>query len=148
MGVCSAPWPASLRYLPDSFGTNSNGYPFALPVLLHPWKRCTALPRRRKCATSLITAWEERKRVAELNLVAGKRAKISEAYASALSYFAASEAFLAEDCWEQDHALAFELVLNHAEYEFPTGLLTEVELPERRLAQIKTAVCSFRQPQE
>jgi predicted ATPase len=42
-------------------------------------------------AASLITALEERKRVAELNLVAGKRAKFSEAYGSALNYFAASE---------------------------------------------------------
>jgi hypothetical protein len=56
-------------------------------------------------ATSLISALEERKRVAELNLVAGKRAKFSEAYSSALNYFAASEAFLAEDCWDRDHRL-------------------------------------------
>ena len=76
-------------------------------------------------ATPLITALEERKRVAELNLVAGKRAKISEAYASALNYLAASEAFLAEDCWHRDHALAFDVALNRAECEFRTGLLTE-----------------------
>jgi PAS domain S-box-containing protein len=78
-------------------------------------------------APSLITALEERKRVAELNLVAGKRAKSSEAYAYALNYFAASEAFLAEDCWDQDHALAFDVALNRAECEFRTGLLTEAD---------------------
>jgi predicted ATPase len=78
-------------------------------------------------AAPLITAVEERKRVAELNLVAGKRAKISEAYASALNFFAASEAFLAGDCWDRDHALAFDVLLNSAECEFRTGLLTEAE---------------------
>src|SRR5262249_28260981 len=70
---------------------------------------------------------EERKRVAELNLIAGKRAKRSEAYTSALNYLAASEAFLAEDCWRRDHALTFDVALNRAECEFRTGLLTEAD---------------------
>src|SRR5260370_1004460 len=30
--VGAAPWPARLRYLPDSFGTNSSGSRFVLPV--------------------------------------------------------------------------------------------------------------------
>ena len=38
---------------------------------------------------ALITSREERERVAELNLIAGKRAKASTAYASALTYLAA-----------------------------------------------------------
>ena len=36
---------------------------------------------------ALITSREERDRIAELNLIAGKRAKVSTAYASALKYF-------------------------------------------------------------
>ena len=40
---------------------------------------------------------EEREQVAELNLIAGKRAKASTAYASALNYLAAGAALLAED---------------------------------------------------
>ena len=56
-------------------------------------------------AAPLITALDERKRVANLNLAAGKRAKTSEAYTSAQTYFAASDAFLAENCWDQDYAL-------------------------------------------
>ena len=40
---------------------------------------------------------------------------------------AASEAFLAEDCWRWDHALAFDVALNRAECEFRTGLLTEAD---------------------
>jgi predicted ATPase len=46
---------------------------------------------------TLITAPDERERVAELNLIAGKRAKTSTAYASALTYLAAGRVLLAED---------------------------------------------------
>jgi PAS domain S-box-containing protein len=45
----------------------------------------------------LITSAEERERVAELNLIAGRRAKISTAYASALAYLTASRALLTDD---------------------------------------------------
>src|SRR5262249_22819777 len=48
-----------------------------------------------------ITATGERERVAQLNLMAGQRAKMATAYASALTYLAAGRALLAEDCWEQ-----------------------------------------------
>src|SRR4029077_16127479 len=50
---------------------------------------------------ALIQSREERERVAELNLIAGKRAKTSTAYASALSYLAAGRALLADDSWER-----------------------------------------------
>jgi len=86
-------------------------------------------------AASLIKALDERKRVAELNFIAGKRAKVSEAYASALNYFAASEAFLPEDCWDQDRTLAFEVGLNRAECEFRTGLLTQADYRLSMLSQ-------------
>ena len=46
---------------------------------------------------ALITAREEREQLAELNLIAGKRAKASTAYASALAYLVAGAALLAED---------------------------------------------------
>jgi hypothetical protein len=101
-------------------------------------------------AAPLITALDERKRVAELNLAAGKRAKTSEAYASAQTYFAASDAFLAENCWDQDYALAFEVALNRAECAFRTGLLTEADerlsmLWERAANQIdRSAVTCLR----
>ena len=48
--------------------------------------------------TTLITARDEREQLAELNLIAGKRAKLSTAYASALNYLVAGSALLAEDC--------------------------------------------------
>ena len=49
----------------------------------------------------LITSAEERERVAELNLIAGRRAKMSTAYASALAYLAAGRALLTEESWDR-----------------------------------------------
>ena len=70
---------------------------------------------------TLITAREEREQLAELNLIAGKRAKASTAYASALTYLTAGAALLPEDCWERRHELTFALELHRAECEFLTG---------------------------
>ncbi|WP_437747614.1 AAA family ATPase [Sorangium sp. So ce1504] len=75
----------------------------------------------------LITSWEERERVAELNLVAGKRAKASTAYASALAYLTAGAALLAEDGWSLRYELIFALELHRAECEFLTGELSAAE---------------------
>jgi len=60
----------------------------------------------------LITSLDEREQLAELNLAAGKRAKASSAYASALTYLTAGAALLPEDAWERRQALAFELELH------------------------------------
>src|SRR6202040_2960753 len=73
---------------------------------------------------ALISSQEERDQVAELNLLAGKRARASTAYASALNYLVAGTALLADDCWERRHELAFTLELHRAECEFLTGELT------------------------
>ena len=47
----------------------------------------------------LISSIEERERVAGLNLIAGRRAKSSTAYASALKYLGAGNALLTEETW-------------------------------------------------
>src|SRR4029077_2025381 len=57
----------------------------------------------------LITSREEREQLAELNLIAGKRAKASTAYTSALNYLIAGAALLADETWERRHELAFQL---------------------------------------
>ena len=84
---------------------------------------------------TLITARDEREQLAELNLIAGKRAKASTAYTSALAYLVAGRALLAEDCWERRHELIFALELDRAECEFLTGELAETE---QRLAALST----------
>jgi predicted ATPase len=87
---------------------------------------------------ALITEQEEREQLAELNLIAGTRAKNSTAYASALTYLLAGAALLAEDCWERQHALAFALELHRADCELWTGALPSVE--ERLAALAARAV--------
>jgi PAS domain S-box-containing protein len=72
-------------------------------------------------SAALITSSEERERVAQLNLIAGQRARASTAYASALAYLAAGAALLPADEWERRPALAFALNLQRAECEFLTG---------------------------
>ena len=80
---------------------------------------------------ALITSAEERERLAELNLMAGRRAKASTAYASALTYFTAGAGLLANDCWARRPELTFALELHRAECEFLTG---ELAAAETRLA--------------
>lgn len=70
---------------------------------------------------SLVSLQSERELLAELNLIAGQRAKASTANSSALSYLSAGAEMLGDDCWERRHELAFALELNRAECEFLTG---------------------------
>jgi len=70
---------------------------------------------------ALIASREERERAAELNLVAGKRARGATAYASALSYFAAGAGLLGEDRWDSRYELAFALELHRAECQYLVG---------------------------
>jgi PAS domain S-box-containing protein len=72
----------------------------------------------------LITSENERFQLAELNLVASKRAKASTAYASALHYSIAGAALLTNDCWESRHDLAYQMEFHRAECEFLTNELT------------------------
>jgi PAS domain S-box-containing protein len=74
-----------------------------------------------------VVSREEREHLAELNLLAGKRAKASAAYASALSYLVAGATLLPHDTWESRHELTFAFELHRAECEFLTGALTQAE---------------------
>jgi PAS domain S-box-containing protein len=76
---------------------------------------------------ALISSREEREHLAELNLSAGKHAKGSTAYASALKYLVAGAALLADDCWERRRDLIFTLELERAECEFLTGELAAAD---------------------
>src|SRR5262249_14532617 len=58
---------------------------------------------------TMITSQEERENLAELNLIAGKRAKASTAYASALKYLIAGAALLGDNCWERRRDLVYAL---------------------------------------
>ena len=76
----------------------------------------------------LIHSLDERERLAELNLVAGKRAKSSTAHASALMLFAAGAALLSDYSWERCYALTFALTIQQAECEYLTGDFASAEI--------------------
>src|SRR5262249_33711424 len=76
---------------------------------------------------SLIDSVEERIQVSKLNLVAGKRARASTAYVSALAYLKAGRTLLPEDSWECHYHLNFALEYHLAECEFLTGNLSQSE---------------------
>ena len=87
----------------------------------------------------LINSDEEREQVAELNLLAGRRAKASTAHASALKYLAIGADLLPETAWEQRHDLIFALELLRAECEFLTG---DLAAAESRLAMLSSRAAS------
>lgn len=75
----------------------------------------------------LIESSSERERVADLNLTAGRRAKVSTAYASALKYLRAGRALLSEATWEQNYQLIFATEYSMAECELLTADLLAAE---------------------
>ncbi|KRR04515.1 trifunctional serine/threonine-protein kinase/ATP-binding protein/sensor histidine kinase [Bradyrhizobium valentinum] len=83
----------------------------------------------------LITSRHEREQFAELNLLAGRRAKATTAYDSALTYLTLGEALLPEDSWERRHELTFALAQHRGECEFLTGALAQAE---QRLAALSS----------
>ena len=76
---------------------------------------------------ALITSREDREQLAELNLIAGKCAKTTAAYASAFTYFTTGLGLLADDSWERLHELKFALELHQAECEFVMGDLARAD---------------------
>jgi PAS domain S-box-containing protein len=89
---------------------------------------------------ALIDSPAERDRVAAFNLTAGKRAKASTAYASALTYFTAGRMLLGPDGWARNHEMRFDLELYCAECEFLTG---ELAGAEQRLSALSEHAASL-----
>jgi predicted ATPase len=81
----------------------------------------------------LIALIQERERVAELNCIAGRRAKTSTAYASALKYLAAGRALLTEASWDDNYELIFSIEYPMAECELMTA---DMAAAENRLSML------------
>ena len=79
-------------------------------------------------ATELITIAEERLTLANLNLVAGKKAKSSVAFEPALSYIKTGMSLLPEDGWTSCYDLTLRLHLEYLEALRLTGHLMEMDL--------------------
>jgi predicted ATPase/signal transduction histidine kinase len=69
----------------------------------------------------LIQDPTEKLTLAELNLVAGRRAKASAAYAAAAGYFAEGNAQLGEGDWDLHYPLLYALHLEQAAAEYASG---------------------------
>ena len=83
---------------------------------------------------SLIHSPEEKTRVAKINLTAGRRAMVSAAYASALSYLNSGRVLLVEKSWGQQYRLVFDLELYASECAFLTG---DAKTAQSRLLALK-----------
>lgn len=82
---------------------------------------------------SLIDSRAEAEQLAELNLIAGRRAKAATAYTSALNYLSTAASLLLDDCWVHQRDLIFSVEINRAECEFLTG---DLQASERRLSSL------------
>ena len=83
----------------------------------------------------LIGSVEERERVADLNLTAGRRARLSTAFESALKYLNAGRGLLAETTWERNYQLIFSIEYLIAECELLTGDMPGAEIRLEHLVQ-------------
>jgi predicted ATPase/signal transduction histidine kinase/tRNA A-37 threonylcarbamoyl transferase component Bud32 len=66
----------------------------------------------------LLTQLNEQQQVAQLNLQAGRKAKSSTAYATALQYLAIAMQLLAEDSWIQQYELTLDIYKERSEVEY------------------------------
>ena len=81
----------------------------------------------------LVTSIAERERFAALNLAAGRRAKLSTAYASAVKYLRAARGLLIDETWNRNYDLAFAIEYLLAECEL---LSSETAGAEKRLSTL------------
>ncbi len=88
----------------------------------------------------LILDREERYKVAELNLMAGKKSKGSTAYASALDYLSMGARLLGDRAWDERYDLAFELHKELAMVEYlNSSYAHSKELIDLLLSKARTA---------
>jgi len=83
----------------------------------------------------LIASVEERERIADLNLIAGTRAKSATAYDAALKYLRAGSALLTEETWQRNYELVFSIERLMAECEMLTAEMVAAENRMLRLSQ-------------
>src|SRR5262249_30738768 len=83
----------------------------------------------------LIGSVEERERVAHLNLIAGRRARVSTAFESALKYLEAGRDLLTDETWEHNYKLMFSIEYLIAECEMLTADMSVAEVRVLHLTQ-------------
>jgi len=87
----------------------------------------------------LITQASERENLAQLNLLAGKKAKTSTAYTAACQYLSTGMSLLDEDSWQKQYYLSFNLYRERAEAEYLNGNFDISEkIINSAISQVKT----------
>ncbi|HAX75623.1 MAG TPA: serine/threonine protein kinase [Cyanobacteria bacterium UBA11372] len=69
----------------------------------------------------LVILAKEQQELAELNLLAGKKAKAATAYGAAIDYFSIARRLLTTDCWEGEYELALAVYQENAEAAYLNG---------------------------
>ncbi|MBD2743567.1 hybrid sensor histidine kinase/response regulator [Coleofasciculus sp. FACHB-1120] len=80
-----------------------------------------ALVNQLNYGTDLLHSEPEKYELAQLNLIAGQRAKAATAHESAVKYLNVGLGLLSSDSWEIQYALTFTLYLEAAEAEYLIG---------------------------
>jgi predicted ATPase/signal transduction histidine kinase len=91
-----------------------------------------AIVNQLNIGVELIALQTERDELAQLNLMAGRKARNSTAYAAAVGYFTVGISILPADCWQTNYALTLNLYEEAAEAAY---LDLDFELMEQ-LAQV------------
>jgi PAS domain S-box-containing protein len=90
---------------------------------------------------TLIQSKAEKKKLAELNLRAGKKAKEATAYVASREYLVLAEKEFPEDIWQEDYKMALDLYEELAEVEYLNGNFEQSQfLIEMALTQAKSAL--------
>ena len=98
-----------------------------------PEDKLFAIVNHLNLAAELPEQVRERHGIARLNLLAGRKAKLSTAYDAAASYFDAGIAALAGQDWSNDYERLFDLHLEAAECHYLAG---RFELAQRRFEEL------------
>ncbi|MDZ8135699.1 MAG: AAA family ATPase [Nostoc sp. DedQUE04] len=75
----------------------------------------------------IIDGQSQRYELAQLNLIAGKKAKASTAYKAALKYFTLGRSLLIAESWLFNYKITFELYRESAECEYLNGNFNQAE---------------------
>ena len=89
-------------------------------------------------AQNKINSTSEKIKLAELNLIAGKKARHSAAFDLAYDFFSIGIEVLPADCWDKNYQLTFELSLNRAESEFLIGHYDSAEKSYDSILKVAT----------
>ncbi len=90
-------------------------------------------------SSELMTDEKEREKLAQLNLIAGEKAKLSAAYEPAFDYLKSGIRMLQENCWQEQYGLTLSLHEEGTEAAFLCGDYEKMgDLAETVLHQAKT----------